>query len=121
YEVATPEAWQKDPGMVLEFYNMRRRKLLEVAPNDGHAALVELERKYDVTIITQNIDNLHERAGSKNILHLHGELLKARSERYEDLIYDWPKDIRLGDLCERGCQLRPHIVWFGERVPMIET
>ena len=121
YEVATPEAWHKDPGMVLEFYNMRRRKLLEVNPNQGHLALVELEKKYDVTIITQNIDDLHERAGSKNILHLHGELLKARSERYEDLIYDWPKDICLGDQCERGFQLRPHIVWFGERVPMIET
>ncbi|MBK8490207.1 MAG: NAD-dependent deacylase [Saprospirales bacterium] len=89
-------------------------------PNDGHRALVDLEAAYKVTIVTQNVDDLHERAGSKKVIHLHGELLKARSSRFEHLIYPWPNDIKLGDVCERGAQLRPHIVWFGEAVPMIE-
>jgi NAD-dependent deacetylase len=119
-EVASPQGWQKNPGLVLEFYNQRRRQLHEVNPNDGHAALVELEKKYELQIITQNIDNLHERAGSSRILHLHGELIKARSTADASLIYDWPGDIRLGDSCEKGSQLRPHIVWFGEIVPMLE-
>ncbi|MCB9284100.1 MAG: NAD-dependent deacylase [Lewinellaceae bacterium] len=119
-EVATPGAWARNPELVLQFYNERRRKLQEVEPNDGHRALVDLESKYQVTVVTQNVDDLHERAGSKNVIHLHGELLKARSSRFEHLVYHWPKDIRLGDFCERGAQLRPHIVWFGEMVPMME-
>ena len=120
-EVATPEAWVRNPQLVLDFYNERRRKLLEVQPNDGHLALVDLEFLYDVTIITQNVDDLHERAGSRNVVHLHGELLKARSNDYPALVYPWTKDILPGDCCERGAQLRPHIVWFGEMVPMIEV
>ncbi len=120
-EVATPEAWVRNPQLVLDFYNERRRKLLEVRPNDGHLALVDLEFLYDVTIITQNVDDLHERAGSRNVVHLHGELLKARSNDYPSLVYPWTKDILFGDRCERGAQLRPHIVWFGEMVPMIEV
>jgi NAD-dependent deacetylase len=121
YDVATPEAWHKNPSMVQEFYNIRRKAVLEVEPNAAHFALAELEQHFDVQIITQNIDNLHERAGSKNILHLHGEITKARSTRNPNLIYDivgW--EIRMGDTCEMGSQLRPHIVWFGEAVPMIE-
>ncbi len=104
-DVATPEAWKRNPGQVLDFYNERRRQLLT---------------RYEVTVITQNVDDLHERAGSRHVLHLHGELLKARSSLYEELIYPWKKDIHLGDLCEKGGQLRPHIVWFGESVPMME-
>jgi NAD-dependent deacetylase len=119
-DVATPEAWKRDPVLVQEFYNQRRRQLLTVTPNAGHLALVELEKKFDVQIITQNVDDLHERAGSNHIVHLHGELRKARSERYPDLVYDWDRDLVIGDLCERGTQLRPFIVWFGESVPMIE-
>ncbi|MDZ4747678.1 MAG: NAD-dependent deacylase [Saprospiraceae bacterium] len=119
-DVATPEAWLRNPGMVLEFYNERRKQLIETIPNAAHLALVDLENVHDVVIITQNVDDLHERAGSKNIIHLHGELLKARSSRYENLIYEWKKDIHAGDLCEKGYQLRPHIVWFGEMVPMLE-
>jgi NAD-dependent deacetylase len=121
YDVATPEAWNKNPSMVQEFYNMRRKAVLEAKPNTAHFALAELEKHYDLQIITQNIDNLHERAGSKNILHLHGEIFKARSTIYPDLIYDiegW--ELKMGDVCEMGAQLRPHIVWFGEAVPMIE-
>lgn len=121
HDVATPEAWEKNPQLVLDFYNMRRRKLREAKPNDGHLALVDLERRYDVSIVTQNVDDLHERAGSKKIVHLHGELLKARSSKFEDIIYPWVNDIEIGDVCERGTQLRPHIVWFGELVPMIEV
>ncbi len=120
-EVASPEAWQRDPQLVLEFYNERRKKLFEVEPNEGHKALVKLEEKYDVEIITQNVDDLHERAGSSNVLHLHGELKKARSTGDPNLIYEldhW--ELKLGDKCEKGYQLRPHIVWFGEPVPMIE-
>lgn len=120
-EVASPEGWRKNKELVLDFYNQRRRQLHEVKPNAGHKALVELEKKYQVVIVTQNIDNLHEAAGSKKIIHLHGELMKARSTVYEELIYDYTGDIKLGDKCERGAQLRPHIVWFGEMVPMLES
>ncbi|MFK7808177.1 MAG: NAD-dependent deacylase, partial [Saprospiraceae bacterium] len=119
-EVASPEGWRKDRELVLEFYNQRRRQLHEVGPNDGHRALVDLEKNYDVTIVTQNIDDLHERAGSSKIIHLHGELLKARSTSNPNLVYDWPGDITKEDKCESGSQLRPHIVWFGEGVPMLE-
>ncbi|MDX1943604.1 MAG: NAD-dependent deacylase [Saprospiraceae bacterium] len=119
-EVASIDGWHKNPGLVLDFYNARRRQLHEVHPNPGHTALVNLESHYHVRIITQNVDDLHERAGSSNILHLHGELFKARSTKKASLIYEWKKDILLGDACELGSQLRPHIVWFGEMVPMIE-
>lgn len=118
-DVATPEAWRRNPELVLEFYNLRRRQLFEVAPNAGHYALVELESQYDVQIITQNVDDLHERANSNQVLHLHGALRKVRSDRYPELVYDWDNDLNIGDLCERGAQLRPHIVWFGEDVPML--
>jgi NAD-dependent deacetylase len=120
-EVASPIGFDKNPALVLDFYNQRRRQLKEVAPNEGHKALVTLEEKYDVIIVTQNVDNLHERAGSSKIMHLHGELTKMRGVQYPYKIYDCPGDIVVGDVCERGSQLRPHIVWFGEDVPMIET
>ncbi len=116
-EVATPMAWAKDPELVLRFYNERRRQMRSVAPNPGHQALVELEQDYEVAIITQNIDDLHERAGSSTILHLHGEIVKSRSAMDEDLRYDCPGDIEMGDTAEDGAQLRPHVVWFGEDVP----
>ncbi len=120
-EVASPVAWRQNPQLVLDFYNMRRKQLMEVNPNAGHYALARLEEKYDVSIITQNVDNLHERAGSTNVLHLHGELMKVRSEVNEDLIYEMDHwELKLGDKAEDGHQLRPHIVWFGEAVPMIE-
>jgi len=119
-EVASPMAWENNRELVLDFYNQRRRQLLEVEPNAAHHALVELEKQYDVQIITQNVDDLHERAGSSNVLHLHGELLKARSTFDENLVIDWRKDIRSGDFCEHNKQLRPHIVWFGEAVPMFQ-
>lgn len=119
-EVASPEGWRNNPELVLSFYNLRRRQLKEVKPNSAHYFLKELEEKYEVVIITQNVDDLHERAGSSNIIHLHGELRKARSEKNEDLILDWEEDINPGDLAEDGAQLRPHIVWFGEMVPMME-
>ena len=120
-EVATPEAWMKNRNLVLRFYNERRRQLKECKPNGGHTGLAELEKYFDVHIITQNIDNLHEQAGSTRILHLHGELTKARSCDDPKLVYDIGyKDINPGDKCEKGSQLRPHIVWFGEAVPMIE-
>lgn len=118
-EVASPVGWHQNPDLVLEFYNLRRRQLLNVQPNSGHMALVQLENAYEVTIITQNVDDLHERAGSSRVLHLHGELLKARSTIDENLVYQWHKDILPGDKCSLGSQLRPHIVWFGEMVPMI--
>lgn len=118
-DVATPEGWRKNPELVLRFYNQRRERLLAAEPNAGHRALVELESKFDVHIITQNVDDLHEKAGSRQVLHLHGELRKVRSERHEDLVYDWEGDIKIGDLCERGFQLRPQVVWFGEAVPML--
>jgi NAD-dependent deacetylase len=121
YEVATFEAWQRDPEMVLEFYNQRRRQAAETHPNEAHKALVKLEEKYDVTVVTQNIDDLHERAGSSKVLHLHGEITKARSIADDNLIVDIGyKDLKLGDTASDGQQLRPHIVWFGEMVPMIE-
>lgn len=122
-QVATPEAFAADPDLVQEFYNVRRRELLAAKPNDGHFALSELEKHFEVQIITQNIDNLHEQAGSTNVLHLHGELMKSRSIIDDSIIYDIdPKDsdLRTGMMCERGYQLRPHIVWFGEAVPLIE-
>ena len=119
-DVATPRAWRKDPQLVLDFYNFRRKNVLDATPNAAHYGLAELEKDFDVTIITQNIDDLHERAGSTNILHLHGEILKMRSERDPELIYPVTGDIRLGDKAEDGSQLRPHIVWFEEPVPMME-
>jgi NAD-dependent deacetylase len=122
-DVATPEAWEKDKALVTKFYNQRRMQLKNVKPNYGHIGLVELEKQFNVSIITQNVDNLHERAGSKHIVHLHGELTKVRSERYEELVYELTEDkyeVKIGDLCEKGYQLRPHIVWFGEAVPMME-
>ncbi len=119
-EVATPRAWQKDPKLVLEFYNMRRKNVAEANPNAAHIALAEMENDFDVQIITQNIDDLHERAGSTNVLHLHGEIFKMRSEADESLVYEIRGDINIGDTAEDGAQLRPHIVWFEEPVPMIE-
>lgn len=119
YEVATPEAWEKDRNLVQRFYNERRKQLLDVSPNSGHKGLVELEKYFEVLIVTQNVDNLHEKAGSQNILHLHGELMKSRSTIDDRLVYPidgW--ELKEGDLCEKGSQLRPHIVWFGEDVPM---
>ena len=119
-EVASPDGWHKNRELVLDFYNQRRRQLKEVKPNAAHEALVELEAQYDTHIITQNVDDLHERAGSSQIIHLHGELVKSRSTLDESLVYDCKGDINLGDKCERGSQLRPHIVWFGEMVPLLE-
>lgn len=120
-DVATYDAWLRNQQLVLDFYNQRRKQLYEVTPNAGHLALVELEKKFEVQIITQNVDDLHERAGSAHVLHLHGELKKARSTVDETLIYELPGwELKKGDLCEKGSQLRPHIVWFGEAVPMIE-
>ncbi|MFK5855301.1 MAG: Sir2 family NAD-dependent protein deacetylase [Bacteroidota bacterium] len=121
-EVASPIAWENNQQLVLEFYNLRRKQLFEVEPNQGHKWLVKLEEKYNVQIVTQNVDDLHERAGSSNVLHLHGELKKVRSTRDPELVYTldhW--ELKKGDKCELGSQLRPHIVWFGESVPMIET
>lgn len=120
-DVATYEAWLRNQQLVLDFYNQRRKQLYEVTPNAGHTALVELEKKFEVQIITQNVDDLHERAGSAHVLHLHGELKKVRSTVDENLVYELPGwELKKGDLCEKGFQLRPHIVWFGEAVPMIE-
>jgi NAD-dependent deacetylase len=119
-DVATPRAWQKDPELVLNFYNYRRKNVAEAKPNTAHIGLAELEKDFDVTIITQNIDDLHERAGSTKIIHLHGEIFKMRSEKNENLIYKIDDDIKLGDTAEDGAQLRPHIVWFEEPVPKIE-
>jgi len=119
-QVASPMGFASDPKLVLEFYNQRRRQLLEVAPNKAHFNLKKLENDFEVDIVTQNVDDLHERAKSKNITHLHGELLKARSSKNKDLIYDWNKDIVLGDLAEDKNQLRPFIVWFYEDVPMLD-
>lgn len=119
-DVATPRAWRKDPKLVLDFYNMRRKDVAAAEPNAAHFGLSELQKDFDVHIITQNIDDLHERAGSKNVLHLHGEIFKMRSERNESLIYEIREDINLGDKADDGAQLRPNIVWFEEPVPMIE-
>ncbi|APY12836.1 NAD-dependent protein deacylase [Seonamhaeicola sp. S2-3] len=118
-QVASPQGFLENPELVLDFYNKRRRQLLEVEPNSAHIDLAKLENKYKVSIITQNVDDLHERAGSTNVLHLHGELLKVRSTVDETDIKEWKTDLVLGDLCSKGYQLRPHIVWFGEDVPMI--
>lgn len=118
--VASPRGWNDNQDLVLRFYNDRRRQLKEVAPNLGHKALVDLEQYYDVTVITQNVDDLHERAGSSHIIHLHGELNKVRSIQDETLITETTEDISTGDLAADGHQLRPHIVWFGEMVPMLE-
>ncbi|KRB57698.1 NAD-dependent deacylase [Flavobacterium sp. Root186] len=119
-EVATPEGWNKNQELVLDFYNKRRQQLKQVQPNLGHQILAELEKDFDVYIITQNVDDLHERAGNTKVLHLHGELLKVRSVRNRNLILDWTEDLLTGDLDENGHQLRPHIVWFGEEVPALE-
>lgn len=119
-EVASPEGFARNPELVLNFYNERRRQLNEVEPNQAHKDLATLENNYKVTIITQNVDDLHERAGSTEVIHLHGELRKIRSTQNENDIKVWEKDLKLGDTCEKGYQLRPHIVWFGEAVPMIE-
>jgi NAD-dependent deacetylase len=121
-EVASPQGWRKNPELVLEFYNQRRKNAHQVQPNPGHLALAELEKDFDVTIITQNVDNLHERAGSSRIIHLHGSLFQSRSTLDEHLVYEmegW--ELKLGDKCERGSQLRPNIVWFGELVPLMEV
>ncbi len=120
-DVASPEGWRKDRALVLEFYNQRRRQLHEVQPNDAHRLLAELEKHFEVQIITQNIDDLHERAGSTNILHIHGELFKSCSCNNKNLIYDQKEDINIGDKAEDGAQLRPFIVWFGEDVPLYQT
>jgi NAD-dependent deacetylase len=120
-EVATPDAWRRNPILVQEFYNMRRKSVLEAKPNDAHYALAKLEEKYKVTIITQNIDDLHERAGSSNVVHLHGVITRSQSSKNPNLTYPidgW--EIKMGELCELGSQLRAHVVWFGEPVPMIE-
>lgn len=119
-EVASPEGFEKNPQLVLDFYNARRRQLDEVAPNEAHHLIAQLETKYNVTVITQNIDDLHEKAGSTNVLHLHGELKKSRSSKNPNLISDCTHDIKLGELASDGSQLRPHIVWFGEAVTEIE-
>jgi NAD-dependent deacetylase len=120
-ELASPQAWARDPELVQEFYNWRRKIVWEAKPNPAHLALAKLEKKYDVQIITQNVDDLHERGGSSNVLHLHGEIKKARSTVDPNLVYEldhW--ELKMGDKCEKGSQLRPHIVWFGEMVPMIQ-
>ena len=119
YEVASPQGWKKDPKLVLDFYNMRRRDVAAALPNAAHKGLAALEKDFSVTIITQNIDDLHERAGSINVIHLHGEIFKMRGERDEHKIYDIRSDINAGDMAEDGSQLRPHIVWFDEHVPKI--
>lgn len=119
-DVATPEAWERDANKVLRFYNQRRRQIRAAEPNEAHHALRQLEDVFTVSIVTQNIDDLHERAGSSNVLHLHGEIMKARSSVDERLLYPRVDDIHLGDRCEKGSQLRPHVVWFGEAVPLMD-
>lgn len=119
-QVATPGGFEQNPELVLEFYNKRRQQLKTVSPNKAHQLLVDLEKQYEVNIITQNVDDLHERAGSSKVTHLHGELMKARSVHDESLIYDWTEDLKLGDVNEKNHQLRPHVVWFGEAVPMMD-
>ena len=122
YDVATPEAFERNQELVLRFYNERRRQLENAQPNRGHQLLAELEKDHQVTVITQNVDDLHERGGSSRVIHLHGELIKARSSVHADLVYDIGyNDIQPGDTCDRGAQLRPHVVWFGEEVPMLEA
>lgn len=119
-DVATPRGWRANPELVLNFYNQRRHDVLKAQPNAAHIGLAELQDDFDVTIVTQNIDDLHERAGSRNVLHLHGEIRKMRSNINEALVYDYDKDIKIGDLAGDGTQLRPSVVWFEEPVPMIE-
>lgn len=119
--VASPQGWDDNQTLVLDFYNQRRRQLKDVSPNAAHKAIKDLEEQYEVVVITQNVDDLHERAGSKNIIHLHGQLNKVRSTVNPGLIYDWTDDLQPGDQCDDGHQLRPHIVWFGEMVPMLES
>ncbi|TFG79096.1 MAG: NAD-dependent deacylase [Flavobacteriales bacterium] len=119
-EVASPKGFAQNPTLVLDFYNQRRKQLQKALPNAAHKALADLERHFDVTVVTQNVDDLHERAGSTNVMHLHGELLKVRSTGNAQDIRDWRIDLQLGDVCESGHQLRPHIVWFGEMVPLLE-
>lgn len=120
-EVASPEGWERNPALVLDFYNQRRKKALEVKPNRGHEILADLEEYFDVTIVTQNIDDLHEQAGSTTVIHLHGSLFESRSTLDSNLVYPIKgSELNLGDLCERGSQLRPNIVWFGEAVPLME-
>jgi NAD-dependent deacetylase len=119
-QVTSPKGYEVNPELVLDFYNQRRRQLLAVAPNKAHFNLVQLEKNFDIHINTQNVDDLHERSGSSKIIHLHGELLKVRSTANKNLILDWKKDLHLGDLCIYKSQLRPHIVWFGEPVPLLE-
>ena len=120
-EVASPQGWHRNRELVLRFYNERRAQLKDAKPNAAHTAIADLEKKYDVTVITQNVDDLHERAGSSNVLHLHGELVKARSSLDDELVYNIGyKEICIGEKCEKGSQLRPHIVWFGEMVPLME-
>jgi NAD-dependent deacetylase len=121
-DVATPEAWAKNPSLVQEFYNQRRKGVLAAEPNAGHYQIAQWQEDFDVTVVTQNIDDLHERAGSRDVLHLHGEIRKSRSTLDPNLVYavnGW--ELRMGDQCEKGSQLRPHIVWFGEEVPMLQT
>lgn len=120
HDVATPEAWDRNPALVLDFYNQRRKQLLEVEPNAAHKFITQIQDVYDVTVITQNVDDLHERAGNLNVVHLHGELRKVRSTKDASLVYNWDTDVTFNDKCEKGSQLRPHIVWFGEDVPELE-
>ena len=115
-DVATPDGWRRDREKVLNFYNMRRDQMKDVEPNLAHKIIADLEKDFDVTVVTQNVDDLHERAGSTNIIHLHGELKKVRSTLNPSLVYDWTEDCNIGDKCEKGSQLRPHIVWFGENL-----
>jgi NAD-dependent deacetylase len=119
YEVASPQGWKKNPALVLDFYNQRRKEVLKALPNIAHKGIAALEERFQVTIITQNIDDLHERAGSINVVHLHGEIFKMRSENDEHNLYEIKDDILPGDKASDGFQLRPHVVWFGEQVPMI--
>jgi len=120
YEVASPQGFESNPELVLDFYNQRRRQLREVQPNEGHKIIAKLEESYEVIVITQNVDDLHERAGSSNVLHLHGELRKVRSTEEESIVLERFDDVNLGDFCPMGSQLRPHIVWFGEEVPLMD-
>jgi NAD-dependent deacetylase len=120
-EVASPDGWEKNRELVMDFYNQRRKQLKSVEPNDGHKIIAGLETEYRVEIITQNVDDLHERAGSSNVVHLHGELRKVRSSVNDSLVFDLLEDLHEGDKCPQGSQLRPHIVWFGEPVPMMDV
>lgn len=119
-DVATPQAWEKNPELVLEFYNARRKQLFDVEPNIGHLTIAALEKDFNVQVITQNVDDLHERAGSSRVMHLHGELRKVRSVTHPHEVYDWTANLHIGDRAASGGQLRPHIVWFGESVPLME-